>query len=100
MVDGVAAAGHQLEPKAQVTSRDEILPQGLGHGMGAIAHAKFDLDLLQVAADRLFTDLECLRHFAVSGPRGDQTQDGDFARRQPSRPLRTREIRAGQLLQT
>jgi hypothetical protein len=38
-----------------VTSRTswyEVLPQGLGHSMGAIAYVKFDLDLLQVAADR------------------------------------------------
>ena len=90
---------HPPEQKAPVTSGDEILPQGLGHGMGAIAHAKLDLNLLQVTADRLFTDLQCLRHFAVSGPGGDQTQDGDFARRQSSRRLCTRKIRAGQLLQ-
>ena len=90
---------HPPEQKAPVTSRDEILPQGLGHGMGAIAHAKFDLNLLQVAADRLFTDPECLCHFAVLGPSGDQAQDGDFARRQSSRRLCTRKIRAGKLLQ-
>ena len=77
------------------TSRYEILAQGLGHSMGAIACAKFELCLFQVAADRLFTDPECLCHFAVWCTGGDQTQDGDFARRQPRRWLCTRQIRAG-----
>ena len=100
VVRKIAALLHKLAPRLQggpfycglsmhaVTSRTswyEVLPQGLGHSMGAIACVKFDLDLLQVAADRLFTDPECLCHFAVSGPGGDQTQDRDFARRQPSR---------------
>ena len=110
----IAALLHKLAPRLQggpfycglsmhaVTSRTswyEVLPQGLGHSMGAIACVKFDLDLLQVAADRLFTDPECLCHFAVSGPGGDQTQDRDFARRQPSRRPYPHEIRVGQLLQ-
>ena len=75
---------HPPEQKAVVTSRDEILPQGLGHGMGAIAHAEFDLDLLEMAANRLFTDPECLGHFAVLGPSGDQAQDGDLGAKAPA----------------
>ena len=62
----IAALLHKLAPRLQggpfycglsmhaVTSRTswyEVLPQGLGHSLGAIAYVKFDLDLLQVVAD-------------------------------------------------
>jgi hypothetical protein len=84
--------------KGQVTSRYEILPQGLRHSMGAIAYAKFDLDLLQMAADvsspipsafaasRCWAPVEIKRKTAIS-------------RAVKPRLLCSREIRVGQLLQ-
>ena len=72
----------------------------LRHSMGAIAHAKFELRPFHVAADRLFANPERLCRFSALGTGGDQTQDRDFPRRQPSGLLTSREIWAGQLLQT
>jgi hypothetical protein len=69
-MDGLIAFRHPLfggdlgEPKLLY----EVLTQGLGDRVRAVAHAELDLRLFQMSADCLHTKPERLRDFAVQRP--------------------------------
>ena len=59
----------------------QLLPDSLRRCVGAIASSQFGLRLLEVAADRFFTDAKALGDFVASHPQRYQPQDRELARR-------------------
>ena len=59
----------------------QVLPQGFGNRVGAIANAKLHLCLLQMATYCLFTEIKGLGNITALGARRRQSQNGQFAGR-------------------
>ena len=62
------------------TSSYQLEPDGLGHGVRALADAELDLGFLQVAPDGLFTQTEQLRDVTHPLAGSQKTQNSEFAR--------------------
>src|SRR5262245_27493549 len=77
----------RLEPASVLTlSRYELLSNGFGRRMSAVASPEFDLRLLEVAADGLLADAEALGDVVARHSQRYQPQDCELPRRD-GRPI-------------